>query len=781
MREKLNARSVDELFEIANAMDRGEDPAEYLEKKKAAEEAAAKKAAEEKEAARKAAEEEKEAARKAAAEKAASGDSASEKTAGKESGGTLRKIFGGRFAFGNRGKEETPKEEEPETSVEGVTERRYGAGSVSKEAETVGNRILRSLHMEHLEEAPSEEAVEELVKGISQQENTPEEESSEEVSGKEASGEETPKENTKEEEISEELTEGTGEVNSEDSGEEENAAESSGEENKAEHSEKENEAESSGEENKAEDSGEENKAENSGEENKAENSGEEDKSESSGKENEEENPGTEDAEDNEEDFWKEETEEDDEDFWKNLDGDDKEDETAVEEDREGQRNGRPPMAVLAVIAGVIILLMVILGIASVTSSRPNRSSEPEQEGQMADEDAEPPAVTARKEDGEIALTAEDSGSGVASIWYAVVYDNAYLSLPQYQRYVTPISYEQGCTYYFYAVDQAGNRSAPLVTSMKSAVYLAADSGETTVSISAIGDCTLGTDRYAASSYSFDSYYTMNGASYFFENVRGILEEDDITFANLEGPLTTSDAYVEKEYIFKGDPSYTEILTDGSVEAVTLANNHSLDYGEQGLADTEEALDQAEIAYCNGSKIAYMDVSGVTVAFIGIYEPYFGEEYEVQVRETIEEAQKEGASLIIVAFHWGTESATSPDEGQRELAHTAIDCGADLVVGHHPHVLQGIEKYNGKYIVYSLANFCFGGNSAPSDQDTMIFRQTFTITDGEVAEDDDIEVIPCRVSSDSGYNDYRPTPAEGEDADEILGRIREYSEALEESL
>ncbi|MCD8013746.1 MAG: CapA family protein, partial [Lachnospiraceae bacterium] len=298
--------------------------------------------------------------------------------------------------------------------------------------------------------------------------------------------------------------------------------------------------------------------------------------------------------------------------------------------------------------------------------------------------------------------------------------------------------------------------------------------EQTVTISAIGDCTLGSYSGMLTSVSFDTYYSMYGATYFFQNVRDVLANDDATFANLEGPLTDAITAVEKEYAFKGDPSYTEILQDGSIEVVTLANNHSGDYGTEGLEDTKENLTEAGIDYCTGDTIAYQQISGVKVAFIGIYELASGLECESQVRETIAEAQAEGAELIIVAFHWGSEKETAPDETQQSLAHTAIDCGADLVVGHHPHVLQGIEKYNGKYIVYSLGNFCFGGNSNPSDKDTMIFRQTFTITQDGAADDDAIEIIPCTLSSVSDSNDYRPTVATGSAADEIMERINEYS-------
>ena len=142
--------------------------------------------------------------------------------------------------------------------------------------------------------------------------------------------------------------------------------------------------------------------------------------------------------------------------------------------------------------------------------------------------------------------------------------------------------------------------------------------------------------------------------------------------------------------------------------------------------------------------------------------------------TIAQAKAKGAQLIVVGFHWGSEKATAPDDTQTYLAHLAVDCGANLVVGHHPHVLQGIEKYNGVYIVYSLGNFCFGGNSTPSDMDTMIFQQTFTITEGTVMDDDQIEIIPCTISSTPNYNNYQPTPAKGTESDRIIEKINGYS-------
>ena len=207
--------------------------------------------------------------------------------------------------------------------------------------------------------------------------------------------------------------------------------------------------------------------------------------------------------------------------------------------------------------------------------------------------------------------------------------------------------------------------------VSAAICTAEVSESRTVTVSAVGDCTLGTDESFNTSTSFNAYEAMNGTSYFFQNVRSILEADDATFANFEGTLTTETARESKEYAFKGDPSYTQILTDGSIDVVTLANNHSSDYGAKSLTDTEEALDAAGIDYCIGDKIAVKEVNGIPTAFIGIYVLNDGMAREEQVKQTIAAAKQQGAKLVIVAFHWGTEKAAEPDETQKSLAHTAI--------------------------------------------------------------------------------------------------------------
>jgi len=295
-----------------------------------------------------------------------------------------------------------------------------------------------------------------------------------------------------------------------------------------------------------------------------------------------------------------------------------------------------------------------------------------------------------------------------------------------------------------------------------------------ITISAAGDCTLGTDEYFDRSTSLNAYYDSNGASYFFQNVKPVFEADDLTIVNMEGTLTEETARQDKTYAFKGPAEYAQILTEGDVEAANLANNHSHDYGDQSYTDTIEALDAAGITNFGYDRTAVMDVNGVKVGLVGTYELADGMGCEDEMIANIKAVEDQGAQIVIVSFHWGLERENYPTENQVNLAHSAIDNGADLVLGHHPHVLEGIEVYKGKNIVYSLGNFCFGGNSNPSDKDTMIFQQTFTVENGELKEDNVTNIIPCSISSESGYNNYQPTPLEGDEAERVKGRIEEYS-------
>lgn len=297
-----------------------------------------------------------------------------------------------------------------------------------------------------------------------------------------------------------------------------------------------------------------------------------------------------------------------------------------------------------------------------------------------------------------------------------------------------------------------------------------------VTVSCTGDVTLAADIHFSGNGSF---YEMaeqqeGDLKYFFRNVADIFGSDDLTIINFEGTLSERGYRCDKQFAFRGKPEYVNILT--GVEAATLANNHARDYGPEAFDDTVTILEEAGIAAFSGTDIEIIEKNGIRIGLIGIYALNSARQQELE--PAMETAILMGADLIIVNFHWGEERAAVPNLNQRQLAHKAIDMGADLVIGHHPHVIQGIEKYNGKYIAYSLGNFCFGGNKNPSDKDAYIFRQTFTFDDNKIpADDDNIEIIPCSVSSEKERNNYQPTPLEGDEKQRVLQKITERSESI----
>lgn len=346
---------------------------------------------------------------------------------------------------------------------------------------------------------------------------------------------------------------------------------------------------------------------------------------------------------------------------------------------------------------------------------------------------------------------------------------------------------RGCSNYMSSRQAAAKKTVSMNASKDNSQKASSDSQNTdssnatvsspvSLTLSVVGDCTLGTDETFDYDTSLNAYYENYGADYFLQNVKDIFSTDDLTITNFEGTLTDSDEREDKTFAFKAPASYASILTGGSVEAVNTANNHSHDYGEQSFDDTLAALDDAGIVHFGYDETAVMDVKGIKVGLVGIYELYDHLEREQQLKDNIAKVKADGAQLIVVIFHWGNETETVPDSNQTTLGRIAIDEGADLVCGHHPHVLQGIETYKGRNIVYSLGNFCFGGNSSPSDMDTMIYQQTFTIDADGVKKDNVTNIIPCSISSAAydGYNNYQPTPAEGDEATRILGKINERS-------
>jgi poly-gamma-glutamate synthesis protein (capsule biosynthesis protein) len=296
----------------------------------------------------------------------------------------------------------------------------------------------------------------------------------------------------------------------------------------------------------------------------------------------------------------------------------------------------------------------------------------------------------------------------------------------------------------------------------------------TIILSFVGDCTLGENFGASSERSFSAFYSMTSPEYFFGGVSQVFASDDLTIINLEGALTDSEVKHDKpepgaKYWFKGPPEYAKILSAGHVEIANLANNHAKDFGEEGYSDTKGALTAEGIEYFGGEDVLVREVRGVKIGFFGLS----ASAGSGLIKERILALKREGARVVIGSFHGGLSEITyTPIESQIKAARAAIDNGADFVVEHHPHVIQGIEEYKNGVIAYSLGNFCFGGHSNPEDKDTMIFQVILTKKGERISSA--YHVIPAMISSHDDYNDYRPRVLSDGEAISVRAKILKLS-------
>lgn len=289
-------------------------------------------------------------------------------------------------------------------------------------------------------------------------------------------------------------------------------------------------------------------------------------------------------------------------------------------------------------------------------------------------------------------------------------------------------------------------------------------------LSFVGDCTLGTlpDRLTKPT----AFPGVIGDDYSkpFQYVYDYLAGDDCTFANFEGVLVDGEATAEeKTFVFRGPTGYGNILTAGSVELVSLANNHTFDFGYPGYVSTQKALENAGVSYVvrDGTAL-YTTESGLTV---GVYAVYWTLD-KADMRADVEKLRQDGAEIVVAAVHMGNEGSYAVTDNQISVAHALIDSGVDIVWGHHPHVLQRIEEYGGGIIFYSLGNFVFGGNHNPYDYDTAIIQQ-------EILRDEDGTVrlgghwaVPCSVSSVKNRNDFQPVTyaSESKEFERVLSKL-----------
>lgn len=298
--------------------------------------------------------------------------------------------------------------------------------------------------------------------------------------------------------------------------------------------------------------------------------------------------------------------------------------------------------------------------------------------------------------------------------------------------------------------------------------------KTEVLMSSVGDCTIGTDKKFAYANSLPAILSKvnNDFGYLFKNVYSIFSKDDVTTANLETTFTDSNDRADKQFNFKASSDYAKSLTLGSIEGVNISNNHIYDYKEKGFNDTKLALEKENINYFGEGSKWVTKIKGEQFGFLGYRGWSLDKGFMDKLKLDIEELKK-GNAVVIINFHWGNESQYYPIQAQKQLAHFAIDNGADIIVGHHPHVIQGIEQYKNRIIAYSLGNFCFGGNANPADKSTFILQSNLKFTDEKLTAIG-IRVIPCSISSVEYTNDYCPTPLKDCDKSNLLNKLNKLS-------
>ena len=300
-------------------------------------------------------------------------------------------------------------------------------------------------------------------------------------------------------------------------------------------------------------------------------------------------------------------------------------------------------------------------------------------------------------------------------------------------------------------------------------------------LSLIGDCTLAEDKSKRGWGTAYKSVVGDDYAYPFKNTKHIFEDDYMTLANLECTLTDNWYDTIEWFGFLAPAAYANILTEGNVDFVTLANNHTMDYGPNAYGDMLRALDSVNMPYAGENETYIFQRDDGLI--VGVYCLYNEKQPTKALLDAgLKKLKDGGAQLTIAALHWGVEGAYSVSELQTEMGHYAIDAGFNVVYGSHPHRLEPVEKYNNGVIFYSMANWSFGGHTNPDDYDTAIAQFTVKLVGDEVSIES-INMIPCSISSsnhnhpghsvnDNCLNDYCPTPYEegSEDWDRVMSKL-----------
>lgn len=299
--------------------------------------------------------------------------------------------------------------------------------------------------------------------------------------------------------------------------------------------------------------------------------------------------------------------------------------------------------------------------------------------------------------------------------------------------------------------------------------------ETSVRLTFAGDVTLGSEEAVREKgYSLDSFARVYGYDYFFAEVRDLFAQDDLTVVNLESVLSDSSEgeNTKKTYRFRGPTAFAQILTAGSIEMVNLANNHSHDYGERGLADTKKALEQEHVAYFGEREVSVFEKDGVKIAFFGLsYSEMHKADRAWAAEEIARLKREEGIGAVVFTFHAGREYSDARTPRQQEYARWAVEVGADLVVMHHPHVVQGMSVYDGRTVLYSLGNFCFGGNKNVRAMESLVAVAELTFANDGTYKSQQITLYPAHISGTQPRSNYQPQLVTGKDARRVMRRVQ----------
>ena len=296
---------------------------------------------------------------------------------------------------------------------------------------------------------------------------------------------------------------------------------------------------------------------------------------------------------------------------------------------------------------------------------------------------------------------------------------------------------------------------------------------TTLTFSFAGDVTLGCDEdWWDDDRAFPNVAEPQGYDYPFAKVQHLFAADDLTIVNLEGVLQDGSEGMAsgRKYNFRGPARYTGFLTHGSIEAVTLGNNHMGDFGRTGLASTKAALDAAGVGWMHNDTPFIFEKNGIRVAFLGYLQDAFYDRME-RLPEIVRQLKdEEGCAAVVMNLHIGVEYETEHHRTQRVSAAEAIAAGVDLVIMHHPHVVQGVAQFHNRYVVYSLGNFCFGGNRfiRAEQYPSLVAVVTMTFEDGVYAGQQ-MTLHPMHCTGAPG-NNYQPVPVSDGEAQQVMAQI-----------